>query len=144
MTVHVYIARGSVPAYLRFKRGEGKSEAKIYQKLFYKIGVTTSVDRRLKALQTGCPLVIDIMATMTTSSKLSAMSLEASLHARFLKKRTVGEWFSLHQQQAAALLHLASVWPVGDPIGAIDAELERYRAFTHEEHNKLLRLVVNK
>ncbi len=95
----------------------------MHHKAFYKIGMTASLTSRLHALQTGCPLKIEIIATMKMPSRLSALELEGMLHWRYAKRQTVGEWFSLRGDHISMLLRMADEWPVTDPmrfLGPID------------------------
>ena len=55
-----------------------------------KIGITNSIDNRLKQLQTGCPYPLNILAIIPGGRKK-----EKELHKRFEKYSEIGEWFSL-------------------------------------------------
>ena len=59
----------------------------------YKLGITTtSVAKRVKQLQTGCPYKI----TRYWSKRCSNyQEMERYFHRKFAKKRLCGEWFAL-------------------------------------------------
>jgi hypothetical protein len=59
-----------------------------------KIGFTSGDPRaRLKALQTGCPDELVVIAT-----EVGSQSLERNLHERFAEKRVRGEWFRVDKE----------------------------------------------
>lgn len=58
----------------------------------YKLGVTTNLRERLRAVQTGCPYRVVVVGTCP-----GERSLEAALHSRFAAHRRQGEWFMLPQ-----------------------------------------------
>jgi len=60
---------------------------------FLKIGVTSDIDRRMKEIQTGCPLPLKLECIIPTSSKSAAYLLESQLHNKFNQFMTCGEWF---------------------------------------------------
>lgn len=62
----------------------------------YKIGVTgVSIDKRITQLQTGCPHKINKVYVGKCKSMKHARSIEKSLHRRYKKANTHGEWFKL-------------------------------------------------
>lgn len=67
----------------------------------YKVGVATSVKKRLSGLQTSNPVKVDIV-----SAKLldDAYAVEGQLHARLKEWNVSGEWFSLQPMQVIDLL----------------------------------------
>jgi len=62
-------------------------------KAFIKIGYTHDVDRRIKAMQTGCPYKLKLYCKLPCESRSDAIALEAYLHEEFKKYRHSGEWF---------------------------------------------------
>lgn len=58
-----------------------------------KIGVSHNVERRLKMMQTGCPLKIMIMNKFPFDSRAQAFECENALHRLLKEHRERGEWF---------------------------------------------------
>jgi hypothetical protein len=61
---------------------------------YYKIGVSTQVDERIKQLSTQPPFDIELLHTIQTDDMYG---LEKKLHADYDSKRKNGEWFELDQ-----------------------------------------------
>jgi predicted GIY-YIG superfamily endonuclease len=59
-------------------------------KIKVKIGVTSNIERRIKALQTGNPNKIELLFVEYRTNPTKA---ERYLHKCFAKKRQEGEWF---------------------------------------------------
>lgn len=59
---------------------------------FYKIGLATNVDARLKSHQTSSPFEVRLAAAYFVPNM---MAEEATLHEAFAQKRVRGEWFRL-------------------------------------------------
>jgi hypothetical protein len=59
---------------------------------YYKIGVSTNIDRRIKQLSTLPPFDLELIFTIQTSDMYG---LESKLHERFDHQRQNGEWFIL-------------------------------------------------
>lgn len=66
-----------------------------------KIGHTKVVERRLSALQMGCPWALTLIGHVAVDD---GVAIEEQLHYRFAKTRVRGEWFAA----TAELLDLAS------------------------------------
>jgi hypothetical protein len=83
-----------------FLRAVGKSKAKstiLYVIAmegtdFIKIGIASNVKKRLKALQTGNPIKLNIEMSLRVDN---ANELEYELHRAFANSRVLGEWFKL-------------------------------------------------
>jgi len=60
-----------------------------------KIGITTDVDSRLKALQTANPQTLKLVDALPMISKNKAKQVEQLIHKCFKKYRLKGEWFSM-------------------------------------------------
>lgn len=75
---------------------------------FYKIGITTNLEKRLKTLQVGNPFTIKVI----TSHRFKRTYLvEQFLHGLLSRYRKNGEWFDLDTEQLVKveiLLHLLS------------------------------------
>jgi Meiotically up-regulated gene 113 len=74
-----------------------KKSGKIYlignvEKGVCKIGFSTCVEQRLKALQTSCPFMLELLSVIPTPQTLDD---EADLHNHFDGLRLSGEWFTL-------------------------------------------------
>lgn len=75
---------------------------------FVKIGYTTDLAKRIRALQIGCPLVIDLLGYVR-----GGRSVEQDYHYRFRAWRQAGEWFKLSQDIKAEIERLNSDAPKG-------------------------------
>lgn len=69
---------------------------------YCKIGFTTALDKRLPAIQTGCPFPLSVLAVFDGRG----MEYERALHKRAEKQRTYGEWFRI---EGALRDYLASI-----------------------------------
>lgn len=76
---------------------------------YYKIGCTTTIKKRLRALDVKAPFAIETVLVIPTED----MSwLEDHLHRRFHQQHHKGEWFKL---TASAIQALAHEYPTVDP-----------------------------
>lgn len=64
---------------------------------FYKIGITNSLNNRLRQLttQSGCKLSLVLMIELHYDYDEEPSLVESNLHLYFTNKRIVGEWFNL-------------------------------------------------
>lgn len=69
---------------------------------FYKIGWSRDPKYRLKDLQIGNPLPLELVGTVPGSTRT-----EAKWHVRFKNKRACGEWFELTEEEVRIVLFLA-------------------------------------
>lgn len=60
----------------------------------YKVGVAASVEKRLRALQTGNPQRLLIHYQIPSRDKFNPFAVEKSVHSRLSEYRMAGEWFS--------------------------------------------------
>lgn len=72
---------------------------------YYKIGISTNPQARLKALQAQSPHKLVLIACQMN---YDAWRFEQSLHSRFSSCRTQGEWFHLSAVEAEAITELLS------------------------------------
>ena len=70
-----------------------------------KIGMTSDIESRLSALQTGNPYQLFCKAFIPCHDKDQACKLEAFLHNRLKKSRMIGEWFRLDHLNLYKLLN---------------------------------------
>jgi len=68
---------------------------------YVKIGFTTNLAKRIKALQIGCPEAIEVLAY-----RHGGRSLEHDYHMEFRAWRRAGEWFKLSQPVRAEIARL--------------------------------------
>lgn len=61
---------------------------------FYKIGVTSSLEGRLKTIQTGNPNKVELIKSFYI---YNCSEMERNLHKKFNEFRQIGEWFDLSQ-----------------------------------------------
>lgn len=71
-----------------------------------KIGFTTNLDKRMRAIQTGCPFPIVCLGTAP-----GGQLLERALHRQFCRSRRHGEWFELTGVERTELLRRLSGQP---------------------------------
>ncbi|MGD6742963.1 GIY-YIG nuclease family protein [Streptomyces sp. BH106] len=71
-----------------------------------KIGTTTDVDRRIRAMQTGLPLTLSVLWTCE-----GGRELERALHGEFRAQNRRGEWFDLVS--------------LGDPVAVVSEAVRR-------------------
>ena len=69
---------------------------------FYKIGVTSNMDRRIKQLNIASPLGIEVIKTFNLSDH--ALNMEHTIHIEYDKYRLNGEWFNLTDKQVNDLI----------------------------------------
>lgn len=67
----------------------------------YKIGCTTNIEERLKNLQIGSPVSLELIAFFPT--KLHTM-LESKLHRMYAENRKHGEWFNFSDKELESIL----------------------------------------
>lgn len=60
---------------------------------YFKVGITQNLNKRIKQIQTGCPLKISRVYYYTLDTKFEAMELEKEIHIFLNKISTSGEWF---------------------------------------------------
>jgi hypothetical protein len=63
---------------------------------YYKIGIAKDFKKRVKALQTGCYKIIELLAFYETDKP---HKLEQLLHDELREYQTIGEWFDCGQQK---------------------------------------------
>jgi hypothetical protein len=64
----------------------------LYSCGYYKIGITTNIDKRILELQTGNPFLIQLVFFKIVND---ASALESELHKKYKNKNVSGEWFYL-------------------------------------------------
>jgi hypothetical protein len=69
-----------------------------------KIGVTSDLENRVSALQTGNPYQLECKAFIPCENKDQAYRLESFFHRQFRKSRMIGEWFKLYRFDLKKLL----------------------------------------
>jgi hypothetical protein len=69
----------------------------------HKIGVANDPRSRIKELQTGNPVSLQMVYCFGFQN---AFSVEQSIHQRFSEKRVSGEWFSLSEDEIQAFVSL--------------------------------------
>jgi len=74
--------------YVYFIRGGDKKHSPL------KIGITESLSKRLKQMQTGSPKKLRLQFAIIFDNKKIAMNVEKILHEMLDGKRIHGEWFS--------------------------------------------------
>lgn len=61
-----------------------------------KIGKSNNPEKRLKAMQTGCPQEMLLMAKIRCRSGAHALQVEKLIHQKYKRYRADGEWFNYH------------------------------------------------
>ena len=69
----------------------------------YKIGQTSNMQNRMRNLQTGSPIKLEIVKFIQTED---ALTIERKLHDAFRETRIRGEWFALKKGQVRAVKKL--------------------------------------
>jgi hypothetical protein len=72
---------------------------------FFKIGVTKSLNSRMKYFQTKLPFEVEELAIIASDD---SYGLEKQLHEQFEHKRVNGEWFSLDEEDVETIQSLAA------------------------------------
>ena len=60
---------------------------------YIKIGITKNIESRVRQVQTGTPMVIDLVRYVGVDNRLSALKKEKEFHNLFKLHNTNGEWF---------------------------------------------------
>lgn len=91
----------------------------------FKIGKANDPSKRLKELQTGCPVDLELIGFIRCKSEMHALKVESDFHYRFrfLKSRKHGEWFFLNRADESEIV-----------------EMMRDGMLKHEEQNKAIAL----
>lgn len=89
---------------------------------FYKIGITSDVKKRLKAIQTGCPIRCEYIGYIPTHEP---EVLERELHRKFQQFKTSGEWFDLGDDHVRALVVDHNLKYVTNPIASLSENTTR-------------------
>jgi|SRR5579859_3170539 len=61
--------------------------------IFVKVGIADEPIKRLRAIATGCPLDVGVLAYVELPNRAAAFQAERELHIQFQQWRTRGEWF---------------------------------------------------
>lgn len=64
-----------------------------------KIGVAASPDKRLRQLQTGSAMRLEVVQTFRAKNRREASAWEAAAHAMFTTLRATGEWFDVTAEE---------------------------------------------
>lgn len=65
---------------------------------YFKVGISQDVIRRIKHIQTGCPMEITDVWEINATFNGSAQALEKELHERLKEHHSFGEWFALSME----------------------------------------------
>lgn len=58
-----------------------------------KIGKSGNPEKRIKALQTGCPYKLKLLGSIKCKNNRDSINIEKAAHAFFGDYRVIGEWF---------------------------------------------------
>jgi hypothetical protein len=81
-----------------------------------KIGIAKDVERRLPAIQTGCPAPLKVYLFQDGLPSGAARQIEKMAHRILHDRRMAGEWFDVDWREARALVQklAARYWPIND------------------------------
>lgn len=82
---------------------------------FYKIGQSVNPEKRLKSIQTGCPIRCSYLGCIPTPRHIDADHFEKVLHSEFAVCRTYGEWFELSEDHIKSLIVDYGFKPLENP-----------------------------
>jgi hypothetical protein len=91
---HMYSLSGPIPGHLYLMEARE----------FVKIGIAINPIRRLKGIQSGCPLPVRLARAWSVSDDYYALLSEKVAHETLGKWRVQGEWFELGAQSVIAVL----------------------------------------
>lgn len=77
---------------------------------YCKIGIAQNVEKRVKGVQTGCPLQVTLVHTTELLPREIASWIEKTTHYRLKQHKTLGEWFRITPQQAVTAIQQVRVW----------------------------------
>lgn len=89
---------------------------------FYKIGITADVKKRLRAIQTGCPIQCEYIGYIPSHQP---EDLEKELHRKFQQFKTSGEWFDLGDDHVRSLVVDYNLKYVTNPIASLSEQTAR-------------------
>lgn len=89
---------------------------------FYKIGITSDVKKRLRAIQTGCPIQCEYIGYIPTHEP---EILEKDLHRKFQQFKTSGEWFDLGDDHIRSLVVDFNLKYITNPLSITSSETLR-------------------
>ena len=95
---------------------------------FFKVGMTSNLNRRVVTLQTGCPKPLIVAGVLFCNSKIHALEVERRIHDLLRVRQTIGEWFALTFVRQYALQRLIHCWPVDDIESFYKAKLHEGKA----------------
>lgn len=87
---------------------------------FYKIGISADIDKRLKQIQTGCPIKCEYIGYIPCEDP---DLLERQLHREFADHKTHGEWFDLGDDIVGRLISKYNLKYVVNPHAPVDARI---------------------
>jgi hypothetical protein len=92
----------------------------------YKIGVTTTtIEKRIKQLQTGNPNIISCVYYEKVSCDKTMYAIEKMLHKEYKHKNILGEWFTLSNDEVNQIILKLKVFKK-------DAYLKYYKSIKYE------------
>ena len=88
--------------YVYFIRTKGKPSR-------IKIGKARDPEKRMAAIQTGCPYPLELMAKIKCTSDRHAYSVEKAVHDVMAKYRKQGEWFRASDKVIVDIWNIRSI-----------------------------------
>lgn len=73
----------------------------LYSCGYYKIGITSNIQKRINTLQTGNPFLIQLVFFKIVNG---ANTLENELHKKYKNKNVLGEWFWLNNEDVQDIM----------------------------------------
>lgn len=101
-----------------------------------KVGNAIDANRRLKELQTGNPVKLELIGSIGCVSKFAAEELESAIQRYYGSVRAEGEWFRITRREAAAHIAVLKTFyrtcvinesPVKSELDIVTAARDRFR-----------------
>lgn len=101
-----------------------------------KIGYATDLANRMRHLQTGSPVKLEVLAAV-----IGGIGLEREYHRRFAEFREHGEWFRRTPEVRAEILRLQEPGPPAPSAEELTERAANIKAYWREQQRRLRGLI---